>query len=231
MHCILLVEDELLLARIVTESLAERGFQMHHAANTREARSLLEDKKPDLIILDVMLPHQDGFNWAASLRREKIEIPIIFLTARNQPEDVVQGFEAGGNDYLRKPFSMQELIVRIRELLRRYGDNHTPAAADLIFQIGRFRFDAVRQTLSHPEQETRQLSHRESEILKRLALAQNRVLPRREVLLELWGDDTIFNARSMDVFITKIRRYLSAEPHIQIVNIRGIGYKMMVPYM
>ncbi len=226
---ILLVEDELLLARIVTESLTERGFQMWHAPNTHEAQRLLEGKKPDLLILDVMMPHQDGFSFAAALRKDKINLPIIFLTARNQPEDVIQGFEAGGNDYLRKPFSMEELIVRIRELLRRYAPTGDPAPAGLVFQIGQFGFDAVRQTLTHPNRPPQQLSHRESEILKRLVWSQNRVLPRREVLLELWGDDTVFNARSMDVFMTKIRRYLAADPSVQIINIRGIGYKMMTP--
>ncbi len=222
-----MVEDELLLARIVTESLTDRGFVMLHATNAYEARQVLLEKKPDLMVLDVMLPHQDGFSFAAELRRDKIMLPIIFLTAKNQPQDVVLGFESGGNDYLRKPFSMEELIVRIRELLRR-SSGVFQADVPLSFDLGQYHFDPVRQMLTHPDLPARQLSHRESEILKRLCLAQNRVLPRKEVLLELWGDDTMFNARSMDVFMTKLRRYLAQEPGIQIVNVRGIGYKMVV---
>jgi two-component system, OmpR family, response regulator VicR len=223
---ILLVEDELLLARIVTESLTERGFTMLHAPDTFTARRLILDKNPDLIILDVMLPKQDGFSLATELRRDKISLPIIFLTAKNQPQDVVQGFESGGNDYLRKPFSMEELIVRIQELLRRHKPQ-TEAVQEAIFSIGQYRFDAVRQLLTRPNGTAQQLSHRESELLKHLCLSQNRVLHRREVLLELWGDDSIFNGRSMDVFITKIRRYLADDSAIQIVNVRGVGYKMI----
>lgn len=228
-HTILLVEDELLLARIVTESLTDRGFVMLHTSNTYEARRIIQEKKPDLLVLDVMLPQQDGFSFAAELRHDEITIPIIFLTARNQPQDVVQGFESGGNDYLRKPFSMEELIVRIRELLRRTTVVSSAASADAsAFEIGAYHFDPVRQVLSHPSEAPRQLSHRESELLKRLCMTQNRVLPRKAVLLELWGDDTLFNARSMDVFMTKLRRYLSKDASVQIVNIRGIGYKLLV---
>ncbi len=223
---ILLVEDELLLARIVAESLTERGFTMLHAPNTYEARRMIVDKRPDMIVLDVMLPRQDGFSFAAELRQDGLTLPILFLTAKNQPQDVVQGFESGGNDYLRKPFSMEELIVRIRELLRRTAAAPAPEEAAL-FQIGQYAFDAVRQTLSHPSGPVQMLSHRESELLRRLCLAQNRVLPRREVLLELWGDDTLFNARSMDVFVTKLRRHLALDASVQIVNVRGIGYKML----
>jgi two-component system, OmpR family, response regulator VicR len=224
---ILLVEDELLLARIVTESLTERGFTMFHASDTFKARQLLLDKKPDLIILDVMLPRQDGFSFAAELRRDKVSLPIIFLTAKNQPQDVVQGFESGGNDYLRKPFSMEELIVRVRELLRRHSHS-SEAIPDPVFTIGGYHFDSTRQLLTRPNGSTQQLSHRESELLKLLCLSQNRVLPRRDALLELWGDDSIFNGRSMDVFITKIRRYLADDASIQIFNVRGVGYKMVV---
>jgi len=227
MNTVLLVEDELLLARIVTESLTDRGFVMLHAPNTCEARRLIQEKKPDFLLLDVMLPHQDGFSFAAELRRDQVTLPIIFLTAKNQPQEVVQGFESGGNDYLRKPFSMQELIVRIRELLRRTAVT-VSSDASMTFEIGMYRFDPVRQMLTHPPATARQLSHRESELLRRLCLSQNRVLPRKEVLLELWGNDTLFNARSMDVFMTKIRHYLAQDAAIQIVNVRGIGYKMVV---
>jgi two-component system, OmpR family, response regulator VicR len=225
---ILLVEDELLLARIVIESLTERGFTMLHTPNAYEARQLILLHKPDLLVLDVMLPHKDGFTFSAELRQDGLTLPILFLTAKNQSNDVVKGFESGGNDYLRKPFSMEELIVRIKELLRRVASAPT-AEETAIFTIGIFTFDSIRQTLTPNTGPAQLLSHRESELLRRLCLAQNRVLPRKEVLLDLWGDDTLFNARSMDVFVTKLRRHFAADSTVQIVNIRGIGYKMIVP--
>jgi two-component system, OmpR family, response regulator VicR len=225
---ILLIEDELLLARIVTESLTERGFAMLHAPNTYEARRMILAHKPDLLVLDVMLPQQDGFSFATELRHDGLTLPILFLTAKNQPQDVVKGFDSGGNDYLRKPFSMEELIVRIKELLRRVATAPAPEETAL-FSIGSYTFDAIRQTLTPASGPVQPLSHRESELLRRLCLAQNRVLPRREVLIELWGDDTLFNARSMDVFVTKLRRHLAADATVQIVNVRGVGYKMLVP--
>lgn len=224
MYKILLIEDELMLARIVTESLGDRGFVMLHAANTEEAKKMLAEKKPDLLVLDVMMPGQDGFSFAAELRQGGHEVPIIFLTAKNQTRDVVHGFEIGGNDYLRKPFSMEELIVRIKEQLRRRPE---AVPEESVFQIGCYRFDAVRQILTRDDGTDAQLSHREAEILKRLCQYKNRVLPRRDVLLELWGDDTFFNARSMDVFITKLRRHLSHDDAVQIVNVRGTGYKLI----
>jgi two-component system, OmpR family, response regulator VicR len=223
MYKILLVEDELMLARIVTESLEDRGFVMLHAANAEEAKKMLAEKKPDLLVLDVMMPGQDGFSLASALRQSGVSIPIIFLTAKNQTKDVVQGFDIGGNDYLRKPFSMEELIVRIKEQLRRLPE---AMPVEDVFNIGAYVFDPVRQTLVHPDSAI-QLSHREAEILKRLCIHRNKVLPRRDVLLELWGDDTFFNARSMDVFITKLRRHLALDTTIQIVNIRGTGYKLL----
>lgn len=222
---VLLVEDELLLGRIVTESLSGRGFEMVHAPNIGEARRLLETQDFDILLLDVMLQGDDGITFAASLRQSGLQIPIIFLTAKNQTADVVRGFEAGGDDYLRKPFSMEELIVRIKAQLRR---SPAPAAEQAnVYHIGEYAFDPVRQLLTHPLSTTT-LSHREAAVLRRLCQYQNQVMPRRETLLDLWGDDSPFNARSMDVFISKLRRYLMADERVQILNVRGIGYKLIV---
>jgi two-component system, OmpR family, response regulator VicR len=222
---VLLVEDELLLGRIVTESLSGRGFDMFHAPNIAEARRLLDTHDFDILLLDVMLQGDDGFAFATALRQTGFQMPIIFLTAKNQTTDVVRGFEAGGDDYLRKPFSMEELIVRIKAQLRRNPAPVTDAVT--IYTMGTYAFDPVRQVLSHPLS-TVQLSHREAELLKRLCQHQNQVMPRRETLLELWGDDSSFNARSMDVFISKLRRYLVADDRVQILNVRGIGYKLVM---
>lgn len=221
---ILLIEDEISLGRIVKESLEMRGFEMFLATDGREGLKRYQELNPDLIVLDIMMPEMDGISLAKQIRRNDKRTPIIFLTARSQTMDVVKGFESGGNDYLKKPFSMDELIVRIQELLNR---NSTPAPMQSqIFQIGEYTFDYEKQSLKIQDQ-TSLLSHREAEILMRLSLHQNKVLERKEVLLDLWGDDNFFNARSMDVFISKLRRYLKADDNVQIVNIRGVGYKLI----
>lgn len=221
---ILLIEDEVLLGKIVRESLEVRGFDMFHAVNGKEGLKRYHELNPDLIVLDIMMPEMDGISLAKEIRRNDKQTPIIFLTAKSQTTDIVKGFESGGNDYLKKPFSMDELVVRIKELLNR---NSTPAPLQSqVFSIGKYTFDYEKQNLKI-EEETYLLSHREAEILMRLCLHQNKVLERREVLLDLWGDDSFFNARSMDVFISKLRRYLKGDPEVQIVNIRGVGYKLI----
>lgn len=221
---ILLVEDELLLGKIVKESLEVRGFTMFHATDGKEGLRQYRELKPDLIVLDVMMPEMDGITLAREIRKTDRHTPVIFLTSKSQTQDVVKGFESGGNDYLKKPFSMDELIVRIRELLSRSVGG--PLGPPAIYQIGRYSFDYHKQCLKD-DQQTQQLSHRESEILMRLCSHEGRVLERKQVLLDLWGDDSFFNARSMDVFISKLRRYLKDDPSVQIINIRGVGYKLI----
>lgn len=223
---VLLVEDELLLARIIKDSLESRGYEMVHAADGRQGLELFATQQPDILVLDVMMPQMDGFTLAAEIRRYNTAVPIIFLTARSQVEDVVKGFELGGNDYLRKPFSMEELIVRIKALLQRPAPGDAPPAENGIFQIGAYTFDPVKQVLAHPQEQI-VLSHRESELLRHLCMHRNAVLERGVALRELWGDDSIFNARSMDVYITKIRRHLQHDSTVQIINVRGIGYKLI----
>lgn len=223
---ILLVEDEVMLARIVKDSLEVRGFHVTHALNGRQALQLYRDLAPDILVLDVMMPQLDGFSVAREIRRSDRRTPILFLTAKSQTADVVAGFELGGNDYLKKPFSMEELIVRIQAQLRRQHEA-PEAPAEERYELGNYLFDPARQSLSHPGGE-RLLSHRESELLRRLCRHRNQVLERGEVLRELWGDDHFFNARSMDVFITKLRRYLEDDPAVKIVNVRGVGYKLIV---
>ncbi len=225
---VLLVEDELLLARIIKDSLESRGYQVTHAVHGKQGLDFFQTQAPDILVLDVMMPQMDGFSLATEIRKQNPRIPIIFLTARSQVEDVVKGFELGGNDYLRKPFSMEELVVRIKALLERsaLGADTPTELNNQALRIGAFTFDPVKQVLEHP-QEHISLSHRESELLRHLYLHRNNVLERGPVLRELWGDDSIFNARSMDVYITKIRRHLQRDPSIQIINVRGIGYKLV----
>lgn len=223
---VLLAEDEIALAKIIKDSLESRGqFRITLAANGNEALSLYHNSKPDILVLDVMMPQLDGFTLARMIRQTDTGTPILFLTARSSVDDLVTGFHIGGNDYLKKPFDMEELIVRIQALLNRPV---LPAEAKEpdIYAIGQYTFHVARQSLEiggHAEM----LSHREAEILRLLCKHANDVLHRRPVLLELWGDDTFFNARSMDVFITKLRKKLKDDPTVQIVNIRGVGYKLI----
>jgi DNA-binding response OmpR family regulator len=212
---------------IVRDSLEVRGFAVLYAGDGREGLSLFRQHQPDIVVTDVMMPEMDGFTLAEHIRQTNATVPILFLTARSQTADVVRGFELGGNDYLKKPFSLDELIVRINALLRRPTAATTYPTTTALLPIGRYRFDPPRQKLLLDGTEV-QLTHRESELLRRLYEQRNQVLERTHVLLDLWGDDSFFNGRSLDVFITKLRRHLQHDPTVQIVNIRGIGYKLIV---
>jgi DNA-binding response OmpR family regulator len=225
MSKVLLIEDEVQLGQIVKDSLEMRGFEMLYAEDGKEGLKLYHEHHPDVVVLDIMMPNMDGFSVTTEIRKEDKLTPIIFLTAKSQTADVVKGFELGGNDYLKKPFSMDELIVRIKALLQRYNEQQGEMGNDVV-QIGQYTFNYIKQTLSR-NNNTEFLSHREAEILRRLSDNRNQVMERKTILLDLWGDDSFFNARSMDVFITKIRRYLKEDPRIQIVNIRGVGYKLI----
>lgn len=224
---LLLVEDEATLGLIVKESLESRGFEVIYCQDGAEGWDTFQSAKPDACILDIMMPQRDGFSLAAAIRKKDSYIPILFLTAKSQTQDVVKGFELGANDYVKKPFSMEELIVRVKSLLRdRELLAQQPLPEQSTWQIGAFTFDVRRQTLTK-EGNDQKLTHREVEILRRLCQHRNQVMERKAVLLELWGDDNFFNARSMDVFITKLRKYLKADPRVEIVNVRGVGYKLI----
>jgi DNA-binding response OmpR family regulator len=219
---ILLAEDEPSLGQIIKESLETRNFEVLLCADGELAYATYRSEKPLLLVLDVMMPKKDGFTLAKEIRTENPDIPIIFLTAKSQTEDVVKGFNLGGNDYLRKPFSMEELIVRINALLKR-GDYENGTE---IIKIGNYFFNFKNQTLVLKDAiET--LTHRESELLYHLIKHKNQVMERSFILKKLWGDDDFFNARSMDVFITKLRKKLKDDPDVQIINVRGYGYKLI----
>jgi DNA-binding response OmpR family regulator len=185
---------------------------------------MFQEKTSDVLVLDVMMPVKDGFTLAKEIRQLDEKIPIIFLTAKSQTVDVVEGFNSGGNDYLKKPFSMEELIVRINNLLNRQKlqeESHT-------WKLGKYVFDFPKQTLSYPNEEKELLTHREANLLLHLCLNKSEVLDRSLILNKLWGDDDFFNARSMDVFISKLRKKLRKDENVQIVNVRGYGYKLIV---
>ncbi|MFD1294742.1 response regulator transcription factor [Lutibacter holmesii] len=218
---ILLAEDEPSLGQIIKESLETRNFEVLLCANGEIAHQTYKTEQPQLLVLDVMMPKKDGFTLAKEIRTEDTSIPIIFLTAKSQTEDVVEGFNLGGNDYLKKPFSMEELIVRINALLKR---NKEPLTENI--PIGNYTFNLKKQTLII-NNTTQNLTHREANLLYHLSKNKNQVLERSFILKKLWGDDDFFNARSMDVFITKLRKKLKEDASIQIINVRGFGYKLI----
>ena len=225
---ILLAEDERTLAMIIKDTLDGQGFHVTVADDGEQALRLFDDHKPDVLVADVMMPRMDGYELVRRIRKSDQQTPVIFLTARSAVNDVVHGFEMGANDYLKKPFGMQELIVRIKALLGRACTvTQQPVEAER-FTIGQYLFDAVVQRLTHvPTGNRIELSYRESEILRRLCLHPSEVVTSQSLLLELWGDDSFFNNKSLHVFITKLRHRLSADPSLRIVNVRGIGYKLI----
>jgi DNA-binding response OmpR family regulator len=224
---ILLAEDELALAHIVRESLEQENFEVILCSNGEQAFQKYIECKPDILALDVMMPRMDGFEVAKNIRLKDKITPILFITARSQPKDVVAGFESGANDYLKKPFSVEELIVRIKVLM---SDNRLlqkpKVKKEENFSIGNILFNPYKNTI-HQGTESWQLTSRESDILKLLCQQEQDVLPRRSLLKAVWGDDSFFNARSLDVYITKLRKRLEADPNVQIINIRGVGYKLV----
>jgi DNA-binding response OmpR family regulator len=219
---LLLAEYEPSLAQIIKESLETRDFEVFLAENGVKAKELYHQHDPEILVLDVMMPFKDGFTLAKEIREENKQVPIIFLTAKSQTKDVLEGFNHGGNDYLKKPFSMEELIVRVQSLLNR---NSVKLSTHKI-KIGGYIFNHTKQTLVH-KNDTIVLTHRESELLFLLTQNKNEISDRSFILKKLWGNDDFFNARSMDVFITKLRKKLKSDENIQIVNVRGYGYKLI----
>lgn len=222
---ILYVEDELFLGKIVRESLESRGYEVVMETDGAKVLDLFKKHKPDICILDVMLPNKDGFTIADEIRELDEEVPIIFLTAKTQTEDVVKGFSLGGNDYIRKPFSMEELIVRLQNLLRP-GKEEQSKINGGIATIGKYQFRVNRQTLTDGKDE-RKLSYRESELLRLLYENREKIIDRREILNLLWGNDSFFNSRNLDVYITKLRSYLKNDPSLEIITIKGVGYRFV----
>lgn len=222
---VLYVEDELFLGKIVRESLESRGFEVVMEGDGAKVLNVFKSAKPDICILDVMLPNKDGFTIADEIRELDEEVPIIFLTAKTQTEDVVKGFTLGGNDYIRKPFSMEELIVRIQHLLRNRQEG-VPKINGGTATMGKYTFQVSRQVLNNGKEE-KKLSFRESELLKLLYENKDRIIDRRDILNLLWGNDSFFNSRNLDVYITKLRSYLKEDPSLEIITIKGIGYRFV----
>lgn len=219
---ILLAEDETALGTIIKESLETRDFEVVLCENGEEAWNKYRSEKPELLVLDVMMPKKDGFTLVQEIRASNQDIPVIFLTSKSRTEDVVEGFGLGGNDYLKKPFSMEELIVRIHALL----DRKKRRASNEAIAIGRYLFSLPKQKLFLDDTEYN-LTHREAQLLFHLSENRNAVADRKHILNQLWGNDDFFSARSMDVFISKLRKKLSEDDKVEILNVRGYGYKLV----
>ena len=225
---ILYVEDEPFLGKIVKESLESRHFEVQWVTDGAEVMAAFEQLRPDVCVLDVMLPHRDGFSLGRDIRTLDPQVPIIFLTAKNQTEDVLQGFNAGGNDYLRKPFSQEELIARIHNLIALTQSNSTIARPDSEgICLGRYTFFPTRQAILLDGQPYRQLSHRETQLLDMLTIKQNSIVERKEILKSVWGHDSIFNSRNLDVYITHLREYLKEDARVQILTLKSVGYRLV----
>ena len=229
---VLLVEDEASLAIIMKDTMEPTGMSVTLAADGEEGLRAFFSEKPDVLVTDVMMPRMDGFEMVRRIREHDKLTPVLFLTARSSVNDVVDGFKMGGDDYLKKPFSLQELMVRVRRLAERQHLYEQATTAEITggkdawMDIGDYRLNPVTQQLSW-QGHVEELSHRETELLRMLAENINQVVESHDILMALWGDDSLFNGRSLQVFITKLRHRLEHDPRLRIVNVRGIGYKLI----
>lgn len=227
MKKILLAEDDPNLGQLLQEYLTIKGFVATLAKDGDDALSKFVQTDYDLCIFDVMMPKKDGFTLAKEVRMSDKDTPIIFLTAKAMKDDTLQGFKVGADDYMTKPFSMEELLARIQAVLRRSQKNVAEnEVKTMLFTIGGYQFDVEKQALIHSSGSVQKLTSKESELLKLLCDNMGKPVSRSFALKMVWGDDTYFNARSMDVYITKLRKFFKEEPNISIINLHGEGFKL-----
>ena len=221
---VLLVEDETTLSMIIKDTLEDESFEVIQAANGVKGLDSFVTQKPDVIIADVMMPEMDGFEMVKRIRKTDRKTPVLFLTARTSLDDLVVGFNLGANDYLKKPFKMLELVMRVKALTNSMLPTKTENET---FEIGSYLFNPKSQLLTS-KAGSQELSYMESEILKRFCINQNSVVEITDILNALWNDDSFYNRNSLHVFIYKLRKRLAADPKIKILNVRGIGYKLIL---
>ena len=225
---ILYIEDEHNLGRIVKETLENQAYEVVWETDGARVIKHLEAFNPDVCVLDIMLPHVDGYELCHQIKMLKPGLPVIFLTAKTETADLVRGFEAGGTDYIRKPFSMEELMVRVENQISLVkGKEPEPDNLREAIPLGKYTYHPLRYELISPEGSI-QLSQRESEILSQLTASVNRVIERKQLLISVWGDDSFFNSRNLDVYIRKIRDYFRHDPGIRIQTLKGKGYLFLV---
>jgi len=220
---ILLVEDDPALGFVIQDNLAHKGYDVTLCKDGEQGETVFSQQLFDLCIFDVMMPKKDGFTLAQEVRKKNSQVPILFVTAKAMLEDKLEGFRVGGDDYIVKPFNMEELFARIEVFLRRTNSH----AENNSFTLGEFLFDAKNFKLFHPSGE-KTLTQKEAEVMKLLCHHKDRVLKREEILKAVWGDDDYFMGRSLDVFISKLRKYLKEDPNVEIVNYHGVGFKLEV---
>ncbi len=223
---VLLCEDDENLGTLLCEYLIAKGYDAILCPDGEAGLKEFQKEKFDMVITDVMMPKKDGFALAQDIRQFNTQIPIIFLTARVQKEDVLEGFDKGADDYITKPFSMEELVKRVEAILRRVRGKKTKESTR--YKIGRYNFDTQKQLLTIGDQATK-LTTKENELLGLLCAHANEILKRNDALRTIWIDDNYFNARSMDVYITKLRKHLKDDDQVEIINIHGQGYKLIIP--
>lgn len=223
---ILYAEDEPFLSRVVSDNLITAGYTVIQAADGEMALSLYKSSEPDLCIIDIMMPLKNGYDLTTDIRKLGKNIPVIFLSAKSLDEDLVKAFKAGGNDYLKKPFSMVELLARVEALLTRFNTVAATNKSPLWYEFGNSTLDTVNQQLKTPEI-TYDLSYKEAVLLEMLLIHKNAVLERQEALLKIWGDDNVYNSNSMNVFMAHLRKMLKDDPKVQLINIRSLGYKLV----
>lgn len=227
---VLYIEDEKHLGKIVQETLKKQGYEVLWESDGAQVMKHFHGSfNPDICVLDIMLPHVDGYELCSQIKAFKPLLPVIFLTAKTETADLVRGFEVGGTDYIRKPFSMEELMVRIEnQMLMTHGSTPKPAILEEEIQLGKYTYHPARYELESPDGSIR-LSQRESEILNILASHVNRVIDRKQLLMAVWGDDSFFNSRNLDVYIRKIREYFKHDPQIRIQTLKSKGYLFLIP--
>lgn len=223
---LLYVEDDETLSFVTRDNLALKGYRISHTTNGLEALKLFKENHFDLCIFDVMLPEMDGFTLAKEIRKYNTEVPIIFLTAKSLKEDKIYGLRLGADDYLTKPFSIEELLLKVEIFLRRSQTNRSQRASH--FVLGQFEFDHNNLRLSHLGETTKNLTQKEADLLRFFAENQNQVLKRSDILKSLWGEDDYFMGRSLDVFISRLRKYLNRDQSVKIENIHGVGFRLRV---
>lgn len=224
---LLLAEDDANLGTLLSEYLKAKGFEVSLAKNGDEALTLFTKNNFDLCLLDVMMPIKDGITLTKDIRKVNDKIPIIFLTAKSQNQDKIEGFKSGADDYITKPFSMEELLLRVEAVLKRSIGFKNEKEEITHFKIGDYDFDYPTQTLKSKSGE-KKLTSKENELLRLLCITQNDVLDRPYALKVIWGDDNYFNSRSMDVYITKLRKHFKEDDSIEIINVHGKGFRLLV---
>jgi DNA-binding response OmpR family regulator len=223
---ILLAEDDKNLGDILKTYLEAKGYPTTLCVNGEDAMNLFTKENYDFIVLDIMMPLKDGFTVAREIRKSNKKIPILFLTAKSMQDDILKGFQLGADDYITKPFSMEVLLMRMNAILRRTQGNDKSIPQTSLYRIGNFLFDHQRQILTLNDLEQK-LTAKEADLLNLLCQNANEVLDRSIALKEIWRDDSYFNARSMDVYVTKLRKFLKEDPEVELLNVHGIGFKLV----